>query len=67
MTLTSRHFAARLSIIARTAVSWSADVHALDPIDNRPHPREPVERYLREMRTHLALLEEELNEEEETR
>ncbi len=64
MTLTSRHFAARLAIIARTAVSWSADIHALGPLKDRSHPREPVERYLREMRTHLTLLEEELNEED---
>ncbi len=65
MSLTSRHFAARLALIARTAVSWSADIHALDPLKDGPHPREPVERYLREMRAQLTLLEAELNEEED--
>ena len=63
MSLTNAKFAARLSRLSLVASEWCADtLHPLSERLNEPMPREPVERFIKEMRERLTWLEQELNE-----
>lgn len=62
--ITRATFAARLSRISQVASTWCAEtLHpVVGPLD-LPMKKEPVERYIKEMRERLDGLQKELNDE----